>query len=408
MITDIYYSLDQSYPTQPFGNLEWVEAACLVEECAENLLLTNELNVLSNWLEALPPVLMAARPRLALYQSLILLICGRLEEIEPKLVELEATLPDYYGKYPQTPVSERRKLAGEIAAVRSTQAILEHNLAKTLHLSDQTRAELSSSGLSWWLTSIDLYLAASYHWNKNTVAVALSLSGTLATTIASKSLSCTLKVLRFMSEFYYSQQDLRLAAVTCQHLLQLAGDKDGPHEAYRGYTVILLGKVAFKWNKLSEAGQLFGQGLEIGQRLGHLDLTYKSYSQLIRLKKAQGDLEKAREYMDRVEAIEKEQTGRLSHLSRAIRSGLLAALHTGSGQTEEPVLYATEATTRLLNKQELEIIHMLENDFSNREIASRMIVTENTVKYHLKRIFQKLQVNDRNQAVRRSRELRLI
>jgi ATP/maltotriose-dependent transcriptional regulator MalT len=409
MITDIYFSLEQSAPPAPFPQVEWDEAAHLIEECAENLLLTNDLTTLANWLEVLPVELVLAQPRLGLYRTLLLLISGRLEEVEPTLVTLEKTLDSYYLRFPETPVAERRKLAGEIAAVRSTQAILEHNLARTLHLSDKTRVELSSTGLSWWLTSIDLYLAASYRWNKNTVAVALSLSGTLATTIASKSLSCTLKILRFMAEFYYSQQDLRLAAVTCQHLLQLAGDKEGPYEVYRGYTVILLGKIAFNWNKLSEAGQLFQQGLELGVRLNHLDLVYKGYAHLSRLKKAQGDLEKSREFMDKVEQLEKDLTYRLRYLSRSYWAGLLAALHSGSGPVAEPAgYYPKETAPRLLNRQEIEIIHLLENDFSNREIASKMIVTENTVKYHLKRIFQKLQVNDRTQAVKRSRELRLI
>lgn len=410
MITDIYYSFEQNILELPNPKFEGDKAAQLVEECAENLILTNDLNTLSNWLEGLPPDLYHSRPQLSLYKTLILLISGKLDEVEQSLANLEFILEGYYARRPDTPAADRRKLAGEIAAIRSTLAILEHNLDRTIQLSDKTRAEMTSTGTSWWLTSIDLNLAAAYRWNKNTVAVALSLSSALATTIAHNSLACTLKVLRFMSEFYYSQGDLRLAATTCQHLLQLSAskDKDARYDVYRGYTTIALGKIAFKWNKLSEACHFFQQGLEIGLRLRHLDITYKCYSHLAQLKKAQSDLEMAHEFMNEIEQLEKQQSLKLPNFNRTFRTSLLAAWRSGSTLFPEPVYYSSPVVPRLLNNQEIEIIHLLENEFSNREIATRMIVTENTVKYHLKRIFQKLQVNDRTQAVRRSRELHLI
>lgn len=61
-----------------------------------------------------------------------------------------------------------------------------------------------------------------------------------------------------------------------------------------------------------------------------------------------------------------------------------------------------------LTPREHEILVLLADGLSNREIAERLFVSENTVKTHCSRVFEKLEVGRRVQAVRKGRELRLI
>lgn len=61
-----------------------------------------------------------------------------------------------------------------------------------------------------------------------------------------------------------------------------------------------------------------------------------------------------------------------------------------------------------LTARELEILGLIAEGLSNREIAERVHVSENTVKTHSGRVFAKLGARRRTQAVQLGKELRLI
>lgn len=61
-----------------------------------------------------------------------------------------------------------------------------------------------------------------------------------------------------------------------------------------------------------------------------------------------------------------------------------------------------------LTRRELEILACIAEGLSNQEIGARLFVSENTVKTHASRVFDKLDARRRTQAVQRARELRLI
>jgi ATP/maltotriose-dependent transcriptional regulator MalT len=61
-----------------------------------------------------------------------------------------------------------------------------------------------------------------------------------------------------------------------------------------------------------------------------------------------------------------------------------------------------------ITKRELEILTLIANGMSNREIAEKLFVSENTVKTHSSRLLDKLSARRRTQAVQRAKELGLI
>lgn len=79
-----------------------------------------------------------------------------------------------------------------------------------------------------------------------------------------------------------------------------------------------------------------------------------------------------------------------------------------------PILAATEGTVNAgdgvpsLHYREIQIVGLLAYGLRNREIAERLKISEETVKWYLKQLYQKLEVRSRVEAVQRARELNLI
>jgi len=61
-----------------------------------------------------------------------------------------------------------------------------------------------------------------------------------------------------------------------------------------------------------------------------------------------------------------------------------------------------------ITRRELEILELIAAGLSNREIADKLFVSENTVKTHSSRLFEKLGAKRRTQAVQIGKDLGLI
>jgi DNA-binding CsgD family transcriptional regulator len=61
-----------------------------------------------------------------------------------------------------------------------------------------------------------------------------------------------------------------------------------------------------------------------------------------------------------------------------------------------------------LSKRELDVLQLMDSGLSNQEMAARLFVSLNTIKTHISKIFEKLEVNRRTQAVEKARRLGLI
>ncbi|MET0541848.1 MAG: response regulator transcription factor [Variovorax sp.] len=89
-----------------------------------------------------------------------------------------------------------------------------------------------------------------------------------------------------------------------------------------------------------------------------------------------------------------EKSAGSSELAAALR-GLLMA----DTEVEEPVA----AASGKLSKRQTQLIAMLDKGMSNREIATELEISEHTVKVHLWRLFRRLGVKSRTQALHHAR-----
>lgn len=61
-----------------------------------------------------------------------------------------------------------------------------------------------------------------------------------------------------------------------------------------------------------------------------------------------------------------------------------------------------------ISHRELEVLQLVAEGFSNKEIAGKLFVSINTVKTHLSKLYEKLEVSRRTQAVEKAKSLKLI
>lgn len=61
-----------------------------------------------------------------------------------------------------------------------------------------------------------------------------------------------------------------------------------------------------------------------------------------------------------------------------------------------------------LSKREMEVLELIAQGCSNQEIASQLFVSLPTIKSHSSKLFEKLDVNRRTQAVEKAKRLKLI
>lgn len=85
---------------------------------------------------------------------------------------------------------------------------------------------------------------------------------------------------------------------------------------------------------------------------------------------------------------------------------LLAAF--GAHPDPHPSSFSPHLLLEPLSQRELEILRLIAQGLSNQEIGERLFLSLSTVKGHNRRIFDKLQVQRRTEAVARAREAGLL
>ena len=61
-----------------------------------------------------------------------------------------------------------------------------------------------------------------------------------------------------------------------------------------------------------------------------------------------------------------------------------------------------------ISKRELEVLELIADGLSNKEIAEQLFVSLNTIKTHSSRLFEKMEVKSRTQAIEKAKRLSII
>jgi two-component system NarL family response regulator len=82
-------------------------------------------------------------------------------------------------------------------------------------------------------------------------------------------------------------------------------------------------------------------------------------------------------------------------------AGVVRAVHNGARPLSDDVLriLATRSNYRQLTAREIEVLELIGQGLSNKEVGKALGITEETVKVHVRNIMDKLNVQDRTEAV---------
>ncbi|MBN1250484.1 MAG: LuxR family transcriptional regulator [Anaerolineae bacterium] len=98
----------------------------------------------------------------------------------------------------------------------------------------------------------------------------------------------------------------------------------------------------------------------------------------------------------------------LSYTGRLLAAAAAAAPLRDTGDTSVPTAAEQQPLVEPLSERELEVLRLVAEGLTNRQIAERLFIALTTVKGHNQRVYGKLQVRRRTEAVARARDLGLI
>jgi len=87
---------------------------------------------------------------------------------------------------------------------------------------------------------------------------------------------------------------------------------------------------------------------------------------------------------------------------------ILAAMSPSAALTMSKEDLLQQEGLEALTDREMQILHLLDKDLTNKEIARELVVTPGTVKVHTNNVYRKLSVNNRRAAVTLAKALGLL
>lgn len=330
-------------------------AARLLEGNGMPLHLRGAAGVSLKWLESMPAAELNARPALWVMYGSVLLIKGKPTHVEHKLRAAEAALE---GAIQDVRV---RDLIGLIAATRAAVA----SLMMVVNL-NETHPTLQTAEASMQMTE---------HDDKTDDLIGLIAPAKDAGVNENQEIDQV--ITQSIRALEYLRQDNLSVRTAAAWMLGVACQRRGDHAgARRAYNEVISYSYMTGY-KLMAALSLIGLG-QIEEADNGLGLAGECYEEALRLA---GDLP--------LPALREAQVG----LER-VRMDLQLQL---KGNLIEP-----------LSQRELEVLELIAKGLSNRDIGTQLFLAVDTVKGHNRRIFEKLQVQRRTEAIARAHELNLL
>ena len=270
-----------------------------------------------NWLSSLPTAVLDARPGLWVTYAVVSTFSGRMNGVEQYLQAAEKALQDV------EPDDKTQDIEGQIAAMRALLAAAQNQADTILALAHRALELLRPDNLA--VRSIAVFaLGVAYQIQGDRTAASRAYAEVLSIGQASGNVMFTAVAQISLGNIQETENQLRLAAETYRHVLNLVGDPAQMvgSEAYQG-----LARIFYEWNDLDAAEQYWQHSARLALQL-ECDTSAASEVLQARLKLAQGDVAGAATVLAQASARTRENNlaERMPHIAAA---QVLVLLHQG-------------------------------------------------------------------------------
>ena len=402
-------------------------AARLVEGNGMPLHLQGEVTPVLNWLESLPEKELNARPSLWVMYASALLMAGRPTEVESKLLAAEAALAvinmdasvnNLLGIIATTraavaaiassgppelrlivaedellstdSIDKTNELVGQIVPAHNKNKRDNHQVDIVIAQCGLALKYLDSSLLPVRITA--LWLLGDAHQHRNNLVEAKQ-AFIEVLTVSRKIGGNIIEVQAYVGLGNLEEQEGQLHSAEQYYSRALLEHGDKPLaaicEAYIG-----LARISYAWDDQESSMKYVQKSLQLAKQADNKDMIVSCKLMIARITLLQQGASDAMDYIDAIKKYVRAHRllNRLADIEEFEKIALLYKRNVPD--------YIEPLTTR-----ELEVLQLIALGYSNQEIGDRLYLALDTVKGHNRRIFAKLHVERRTEAVATARKL---
>ncbi|WP_228845404.1 LuxR C-terminal-related transcriptional regulator [Phototrophicus methaneseepsis] len=345
------------------------------------------------WFETLPRHVLDANPSLCVIYATVLTVSGQqIDSIEDLLQAATNALEA------QPTNAKHQDLHGRIAAIRAMLAGPRQDIETMLTQSNRALELLHPDNTS--MRGLVLWTKGLAHQHRGELDAARAVyTEIVSTSQASGNTMMLVAALTCLGQLQEGNNQLNLAQQSYQRVLEQVGDPPWTTacEAYLG-----LGRVSYAWGELDQAEKHLQQGLALGLQIENVVTPIECCLLLAEIQIARGNLDGAKTSLVECERLIEQRgfTHKLDDM-RIVQARLQTWQGKGHTSSAQPLIEP-------LSDRELEVLRLVANGFSNREISKRLFLALDTIKGHNRRIYAKLGVSRRTEAVARARQLGIL
>jgi LuxR family maltose regulon positive regulatory protein len=347
------------------------------------------------WIDRLPAETVAEDPNLCLTKAWLGVNTGRLDEVERWIEAAGHAAADRKGDEALPP------LAAGVASLRAIHRYMDGNVGAAVAAGRQALSLERGGPASPWRPVGCPVLGLSLHWHGQPADASRTLSEAVRIARTNGNHLAAMHASGGLAAIEYERRNLTGASSRASQALALASEHDLSEHWASSLALAVRGQLLAEADDVESAERILARAVALARRgIASIEIAYA----LLALAGVRGRLGRAedarRAYEEGREAVAGCQDPGIlrERLRRVERAHQFVA--TRATRTAGPADALSDA--------ELSVLRLLRSELTQREVASQLQLSVNTIKTHTRNIYRKLDATARGEAIARARELGLI